>query len=265
MILVSVLTVTMEEARQPPVSGERIATLLMLVGIACFLALVIQIWQTGGIWRSATRRGGFWAGAAKAAVVLGWFSAIGNIGQAFDQSNQRAASPTPLASTDKSHLDTDPNAAQPWSQVGQWVIRYDYSDGGNGIPNGCFMFRVYGDAVLRIGFYGPANDYVVMFGSDTLSPRLENQKYYNLNLKFGNELPWTVETRAIIFPGTNYKMLLFHTNQQQFFSELVSNNSLTISQVGNPVAEFSVTGAKEALQAMLTCQESHNHNPPKSF
>jgi hypothetical protein len=127
------------------------------------------------------------------------------------------------------------------------------------------MYRVYGGAVLRIGFYGPANDYLVMFGSDTLSPRLENEKYYNLNLKFGSESPWTVETMAKFFPDSNSKVLLFRTNQQQFFSELVSNNSLTISQPGNPVAEFSVTGAKEALQAMLTCQESHNHNPPKSF
>src|SRR5215831_14166930 len=33
---------------------------------------VYFIWVTGGTWRSATRRGGFWARVAKIALVLGW-------------------------------------------------------------------------------------------------------------------------------------------------------------------------------------------------
>jgi hypothetical protein len=38
------------------------------------LILVYSVWATGGIWRSATHRGGFWARAAKVMLVLGWLS-----------------------------------------------------------------------------------------------------------------------------------------------------------------------------------------------
>ena|SRR6266403_2889952 len=223
--------------------------------VCCLFIPVYGVWATGGIWRSATRRGGFWAGAAKVGLVLGWLSGISQV-------VSQVPRPGPLASIDKPYLDTDPNA-QPWSQVGQWVIRYDYSDGGRVIPNGCFMYRVYGSAILRIGFYGPENDYSVMFGSYTLSTIIENNKYYSINLTFGNETPWTAEAVAKFFPGTNNKALSFRTSQQQFFAELVSNNSLIISQNGSPISEFSLTGAKDALTAMQKCQESHRQNPPK--
>jgi hypothetical protein len=115
--------------------------------------------------------------------------------------------------------------------------------------------------VLRIGFYGPANDYAVMFGSDTLNTRVENNKYYGITLRFGNETPWTAEAVVKIFPETNSKVVIFRTSQQQFFAELAKNNSLIISQNGDPIAEFSTTGAKDALAAMLKCQESHQQNP----
>jgi hypothetical protein len=38
--------------------------------------LVFYIWVTGGSWRSATRRGGFWARMAKVALVLGWLGVV---------------------------------------------------------------------------------------------------------------------------------------------------------------------------------------------
>src|ERR1700730_11981754 len=76
--------------------------------------------------------------------------------------------------------------------------------------------------------------------------RIENNKYYSINLTFGNETPWTAEAVAKFFPGTNNKALSFRTSQQQFFAELVGNNSLIISQNGSPISEFSLTGAKDA-------------------
>ncbi len=224
--------------------------------VCCLFILVYLVWATGGIWRSATRRGGFWAGAAKVGLVLGWLSAISQV-------VSQVPRPAPLAPIDEPHLDTGPNAAQSWGQVGQWVIRYDSSDGGDGIPNGCYMYRLHGSAILRIGFYGPANDYSVMFGNDTLSTRIENNKYYSINLTFGNETPWTVEATAKFFPGTNIKMLIFRTSQQQFFADLVSNTHLIISQNGSSISEFSLKNAKDALTAMQKCQESHGQNPPK--
>jgi hypothetical protein len=247
------LAVATEEAL-----GTPYALPLVIISLVGGLFVFVYLgWATVGTWRSATYRGGFWAGAAKAALVLSWLSGINQTIQAFQMPH-----PTPLVPTDKSHLDIDPNAVQSWSQVGQWVIRYDDSDGVDGTPNGCFMYRKFGDAGLRIGFYGRANWYSVMFRSDTLNTRIEVDKYYTINLKFGDETPWTVKALAKIFVGTNIKVLMFLINDQQFFTELVSNNSLIISQNGSPISELSVTGAQEALTAMQKCQESHRQNTP---
>jgi hypothetical protein len=40
-------------------------------------------WVTGGTWRSATRRGGFWARMAKIALVLGWLGVLEQTVQEF--------------------------------------------------------------------------------------------------------------------------------------------------------------------------------------
>jgi len=176
---------------------------------------------------------------------------------------QRASSALPappLIPADKLH----PAKAQPWKQVGEWDVRYDNTDSGDRAPNGCFMARIYGHAGFRIGFHGPAKDYAVMFTSENLIPRIEDQKSYNLSLRFGNLSPWSVEAAATTLGSSDKRMLLFRTGDQRFLAELVSNNSLTISQSGTPIFEFAVTGAKEALAAMLNCQESHRRNPYKA-
>jgi len=175
-------------------------------------------------------------------------------------SRDRAPTARLLIPADKLH----PAKAQPWKQVGEWDVRYDNTDSGDGAPNGCFMARIYGHAGFRIGFHGPAKDYAVMFTSENLIPRIEDQKSYNLSLRFGNLSPWSVEAAATTLGSSDKRMLLFRTGDQRFLAELVSNNSLTISQSGTPIFEFAVTGAKEALAAMLNCQESHRRNPYKA-
>jgi len=54
---------------------------LMIIFLVVVLALVT--WQCGGTWRSASRRGGFWAGAAKLAIVLGILRAVYDIGNIY--------------------------------------------------------------------------------------------------------------------------------------------------------------------------------------
>jgi len=123
------------------------------------------------------------------------------------------------------------------------------------------MSRAYRNSALRIGVHGA--NYYIIFTSANLNSRIENQKYYNLALSFGELTPWSIKAEAKIFASGN-KYSVFRTSDQRFFAELVSNNSLTISQSGAPIFEFTVTGAKEALAAMLNCQESHRRNPYKS-
>ena len=90
------------------------------------------IWQTGGIWRSAKRRGGFWARAANASIVIVWLGFLGNLGETMERSSQQhpassAPPPQPVIPADKP--DTASNT-EPWKQVGEWGIRYDYADSG---------------------------------------------------------------------------------------------------------------------------------------
>ena len=235
-----------------------------------FIAIVV--WQIRGVSRSANRQGGFWAKTANFAIVwvLAWFmsSYTDTVKEhlhllEIEHRQASSTSSTPPAPPVIAAEKPDPVKTQPWKQVGEWDVRYDNSDSRDGAPNGCFMVRINGHSGLRIGYHGQAKDYAVMFTSENLSPKIEDQKSYNLSLRFGNLSPWSIEARTEIL-RSNVKMLHFHTGDRRFFGELVNSNSLTISQSGTPIFEFTLAGAKEALVAMLNCQESHRHNPYKS-
>jgi len=53
--------------------------------IIIFLVVIVVpiTWQCGGTWRSASRRGGFWAGAAKLAIVIGILRTVYEIGNIY--------------------------------------------------------------------------------------------------------------------------------------------------------------------------------------
>ena len=56
--------------------GEDRESILVLI---YFLGIVLNVWQTVGIWRSATRDGGYWAQAAMVSLVFDWIRVIGVI------------------------------------------------------------------------------------------------------------------------------------------------------------------------------------------
>jgi hypothetical protein len=227
----------------------------------------IGIWQIEGVRRSAKRHGGFRARAATFTIALlfvGCMSSFKHMvkdehrGLEIDQQHASSApSAQPLIPADNKPAAN----TQPWKQVGEWEIRYDYLDAGDGTPSGCFMSRHYRSSALRIGIHG-ANNYIILTSAN-LNLKIENQKYYDLSLSFNEFTPWFIKTQAKTFASGN-KYLVFHTSDQRFFAELVSSNSLTISQSGTAIFEFTVTGAKEALAAMLNCQESHRRDPTKT-
>jgi prepilin peptidase CpaA len=234
-------------------SGSPFFSMISMIGIG--------IWQIGGVWRSAKRQGGFWAKAANFCIVGILLAFMGNFADTLARDraptrvfNMPGISPIPADSKFAAN-------SQPWKQVGEWEIRYDYLDAGDGTPSGCFMARAYEDLGLRIGVRGP--NYYIRFTSGNLSPIIEDRKHYNLSLSFGGFTPCTIKTKAKTFTSGN-KSLVFSTSDQRFFGERVTSNSLTISQSGTSIFEFTVTGAKEALAAMLNCQEAHLRNPNKS-
>jgi hypothetical protein len=123
----------------------------------------IGIWQIGGVWRSANRQGGFWAKAANFSIVGILLAFMSNFADTL--ARERALTRvfdmpgiSPIPADNKFVANT-----QPWEQVGEWEIRYDYLDAGDGTPSGCFMARAYRDSGLRIGVHGP--NYYIRFTS----------------------------------------------------------------------------------------------------
>jgi prepilin peptidase CpaA len=251
--------------------GVLLGSLLMVVssllleetGPGWLVFIVIGGWQIGGVWRSAARRGDFWAKAAKCSIGLisavfisSYTDSVKEHLHRLEIEHQRPSS-TSLESP-----PINPAAyTQPWKQVGEWEVRYDSLDAGDGTSSGCFMVRAYGNSALRIGVHG--DNYYVLFTNSSVNANIDDRKHYMLSLKIGEYTPWSIKTQAKTFNSGN-KYLVFHTSDQRLFAELVRSNSLTISQSGTAIFEFTVTGAKEALATMLNCQESHRRNPYKS-
>jgi hypothetical protein len=117
------------------------------------------------------------------------------------------------------------------------------------------MFRTRGDSGFRVGFYG-ADGYFIAFSNKWLEENITEKVKYDFDLKIGKQ-PWTVTAKAFALGTT--KMLGFQTQQKEFLSQLASNNSLTVSQSGKQVAEYNISGAKDGLEAMLTCQAAHEN------
>ena len=256
--LLLVVSCVLMESRLYP--GSPFFSMISMIGIG--------IWQIGGVWRSAKRQGGFWAKAANISIVAILLGFMGNFSDTLTHQLRRLkiehqpASSTPpewplIPADNKSAANT-----QAWKRVGEWEIRYDYLDAGDGTPSGCFMARSYRNSALIIGIHG--DDYYVIFTNSDLTPRIEDRKHYTLSLNFGALTPWSINVEAKTFASGN-KFLIFRTSDQRFVGELISSSSLKISQSGTSIFEFTVTGAKEALASMLNCQEVHRHNSLKGF
>jgi hypothetical protein len=228
------------------------------LGITCILYalcwLVFYIWVTGGTWRSATQRGGFWARTAKVALVLGWLGFVSQTVQEF--SPKHPSTHTDASTPSKTGTGLKPSTAtDEWVTVANWNIRYDSSQNSGGTPKGCFMFRITGDSGLRVGFYD-SDWYFITFSNKWLEENITEKTKYDLDLKIGKN-PWTVTAKAFALGTT--KMLGFQTQQKEFLSQLASNNYLTVFQSSKQVAEYNISGAKDGLAAMLTCQEAHEN------
>jgi GYF domain 2 len=63
-------------------AGNSGLTAFLLIIFLVVVAVLIT-WQCGGTWRSASRRGGFWAGAAKVMIVIGVLRTVYEIGKIY--------------------------------------------------------------------------------------------------------------------------------------------------------------------------------------
>jgi hypothetical protein len=202
------------------------------LGLTCILYalcwLLFFIWTTGGTWRSATRRGGFWARVAKIALVVGWLSVLSQTVQEF--SPKHPSTHTDASTPSKADTGLKPSTAtDEWASVANWNIRYDPSHNADGTPRGCFIYRSVGSSGIRVAFDG-SDWYFISFSNQWLEENITAKTKYDVDLKIGKH-PWTVTTKA--FLQANMKMLGFPTQKMEFLSQLALNDSLTVSQQAN--------------------------------
>src|SRR5262249_47560616 len=135
--------------------------LLVITGVSlgCLFFIVIGIWQIGGVWRSAKREGGFWAGKYNASIGAILLLFMNNFTNTVKELHRPAIEHRPASSTPAAPplmpADNKPAAnTQPSKQGGEWEVRYDYLGSGDGPPSGGFMARAYRNSARRISVRG---------------------------------------------------------------------------------------------------------------
>jgi hypothetical protein len=263
-----------QEATETPYAGLWALSLL----IYFLFSVTFAIWSTGGIWRSATHRGGFWAGTAKVMLVLGWLSAIGQTVEGFTpkQHHQVSATPHPATGEQQAAIAADlmsktprselidkmsayvdklyGNETRSWGRIKDWAIRVE--------DNLCYIYTAYPEGyILRVGVL-EREGYYLTFSNVRWTEIKENQKF-ELNIRLGNDSPWHLTATALAMTPSPLKPLtgIFDS---KFISEMASQSTMSISQGDKLIAVLDLSDARPALQSMLACQQAQNHNPPKA-
>jgi hypothetical protein len=251
---------------------------LLFAVVYLLFTVVFSVWSTGGIWRSATRRGGFWGRAAKVMIVLGWLSFVGQTveGLTPKQHHRVSATPPPMTVEQQAALAADlmsrtprselidkmavyidksyGNETRPWGRIKDWSIRIE--------DNLCYIYTAYPEGyMLRVGVR-EREGYYLMFINVKWTEIKEDQKF-DLNIRLGNESPWHLKTTALAMPHGPLNALA-GVFDSKFLSEMASHSTMSISQGDRLIAMLDLSDVKPALQSMVACQQAQSHNPPKS-
>jgi hypothetical protein len=253
------------------------------LAVACFVylnfLLAYGVWSTGGIWRSATRRGGFWGGAAKVMLVIGWLGAISQtVQEVISKKNYRVSATSPpmtlekqitlaadrMSKTPRSELIDNLSVyvdklhgdeTRPWGRIKDWAILVE--------DNLCYIYTVYPDGyILRVGVR-ERDAYYLLFSNVKWIEIKENQQF-NLSIRLGNESPWYLTATAVTISHSPLKPLAGILNSG-FIAEMASQPTMSVIEGNRLITTLDLTDAKPALQSMQICQEAQNHNPPKGF
>ena len=134
-----------------------------------------------------------------------------------------------------------------WKVVEGWQLRVDPSVG-----YGCFLMAVFetGTAV-RIGINRDShNGYLMLMNEKWRS--LEVGKEYPISVKFDDETPWTVKSRAISMGDT--PALTGNFSDGTFLSEFARKRFVELYYNNKMVGRLSLRGSAPATLELIECQ-----------
>lgn len=149
----------------------------------------------------------------------------------------------------------DTNDVITWKDdVKGWYIAVDRT-----INNSCFMFSSYeGGTFLRFQF-DRQNDVMEFIVGNDKWQSLEEGKFYDLQVQFGNETAWSGKAVSWHFAGTpslSFPIPFSDNKAPTFIEELRRNSGVNISYQGRFVEGLKLTGSFAAVTELVNCQSA---------
>jgi len=144
-----------------------------------------------------------------------------------------------------------------WTKVGNWSVRIGVQPFA--ALKECFLLTSTNDgSFFRLGFVG-MGVYILLGNASWQSLRTSGK--YELEMKFGNATPSSINAQALAF-NNNRKALLVRLDDEQsagqFLRQFSSEPNVSFSYKGRTVTSVPLSQAREAAQAMFDCMEKHH-------
>lgn len=166
-------------------------------------------------------------------------------------------------------ISTSAKSEEPpkWGEFDGWGIYVDTSLG-----NGCFAFSIFeGDSLLRFGINNSEEDEELIYAvfGDPNWKSIEYGKKYSVEIKFGDEEPWSGDARGMSFdPPENQPYLWISVksgNASKFFDEFMEEKSVSLFYNGSVITNLSLKGSYTAGLELVKCQKAMDRNKKDPF
>lgn len=143
-----------------------------------------------------------------------------------------------------------------WKTVGGWDISFYPGS------QGCQAFALFEeDTAFFIGFDN--NEDFLTLDVTLLDERwgsIEDGKEYSIEVKFGDESPWSLEMDGVQlddYPGLNIHIDASSDEADLFIEEFQRETRMEWSFDGNLLGRFTLRGSRKAFDEVIACQRSY--------
>lgn len=143
-----------------------------------------------------------------------------------------------------------------WKTVGGWDISFYPGSAG------CQAFAQFEEGTAFFIGFDNSNDVLAL--DVTLLDRrwasIEQSKQYEIEVKFGNETPWTLNMDGVVmedFPGLNIMIDAGSDEASLFVDEFQRKTAMSWSYGGSTLGRYTLRGSRRAFDEVLACQRSY--------
>jgi hypothetical protein len=150
-----------------------------------------------------------------------------------------------------------------WKTVGEWDVSFYPGTGG------CLASAEYeGGLSFLIGLTDVNGDIaleIVLLKEEWQA--IEDDKEYTVNVKFGNETPWTLEMTGVrleTFNGLNFSISAATEEAGLIAEEFVREVSMDWTYDGKNIAFVTLRGSRAAFEEAVACTKSYRNATQQS-